>query len=130
MSDPTNPAQRTVSDILAAFASCLEHGDAAGAAALFAEDARYEEPPRFAFTGREAIGAFLADFAARHHDVSYTVRRVLTSRDGDEAAAEWRFAHTRTSDGAWVAYEGMSFLTLRDGHIAAWRGYSARLPES
>lgn len=111
------------------FAACLEHGDAVGAAALFTEDARYEEPPRFTFTGRAEIERFFADFAARHGEVSYSVRRVLTDARGDEAAAEWRFAHTRTSDGARAVYEGMSFVTLRDGQIAAWRGYSVRLPQ-
>lgn len=129
MSDPATSQAPSASDILAAFAAALERGDAAGAAALFTSDARYQEPPRFAFAGREAIAAFFADFAARHGEVSYIVRHVLTSAAGDEAAAEWRFAHTRTSDGARAVYEGMCFLTLRGGQIAAWRGYSVRLPE-
>lgn len=130
MSDNSPRGRRNVADILATFAACLERGDASGAVTLFAADARYEEPPRFAFNGRDALERFFADFAARHTDVSYTVRRVLAGASGDEAAAEWRFAHTRTRDGQRAVYEGMSFLTLRNDQIVAWRGYSVRLPEA
>lgn len=113
--------------LLQAFGERLASGDADAAAALFTEDAAYAEPPHAIFNGRAAIRGFIADFAARHHDASFTVSRILTRADGQEAAAAWRWAYTRDADGERRAFEGISFITLRDGLIASWRGFSARL---
>ena len=113
--------------ILRTFGERLASGDAAGAASLFTEGATYAEPPAHAFTGRAALHAFIADFAARHHAVSFTVTRVLAASDGHEAAALWRWAYTRDADGQRRVFEGACFLTLRDGLIASWQGYSARV---
>lgn len=113
--------------ILRAFGERLASGDAVGAAALFTEDAAYAEPPEAIFTGRAAIYGFIADFAASHHDASFTVSRILTRGDGLEAATAWRWAYTRNADGQRRVFEGMSFITLRDGLIASWRGFSARM---
>jgi uncharacterized protein (TIGR02246 family) len=113
--------------VLGRFAACLERGDAEGAAALFAPDAEYAEPPRFHFAGRDAIRTFIADFAARHREVRYAIVRTLTAPDGLLTAAEWRFSYTRAADGSRVAFAGMSWVELRDGLIARWRGYSARI---
>ncbi len=118
---------RSAADILRAFGERLASGDADGAASLFTEDAAYAEPPMAIFNGRAAIRGFIADFAARHHDASFTVTRLLASADGHEAAAAWRWAYTRDSDGEGRAFEGISFITLRDDQIAAWHGYSARI---
>ena len=114
-------------EILRAFGERLASGDADGAASLFTEDAAYAEPPAAIFTGRAAIRGFIADFAARHHDASFTVSRTLSSADGREAAAAWRWAYTRDSDGEQRVFEGISFVTLRGEKIAAWHGYSARV---
>lgn len=117
----------TPAALLQAFGDYLASGDAAGAASLFTEDAAYSEPPHANFTGRAAILGFLVDFAARHHDASFTVSRILTRPDGQEAAAEWRWAYIRDSDGERRVFEGMSFITLRDERLASWRGFSALL---
>lgn len=119
-----------VDDVLGRFAACLERGDAAGAAAVFTPDAEYAEPPRFHFTGREAIQGFIADFTARHRDVRYSLVRTLSALDGTLAAAEWRFSYTRVADGSRVAFEGLSWVELRGGLIVRWRGYSARVDEA
>jgi uncharacterized protein (TIGR02246 family) len=111
--------------VLRALAECWQRGDADAAAARFAPDASYSEPPAFAASGRAAIHAFFADFAARHHAVTFDIVRVLEAPDGTLAAAEWRFAHTRTADGKRAAYEGMCWIELRDGLVARWHGYSA-----
>lgn len=122
------PIQRmTPAEALCAFGERLASGDADGAAALFTEDAAYAEPPAYVLSGRAALRAFIADFAARHHAVSFTVSRVLAAPDGAEAAALWRWAYTRGDDGQRRAFEGACFLTFRDGLIASWQGYSARL---
>jgi ketosteroid isomerase-like protein len=115
------------SDALIRFGACLERGDADGAANCFTSEAVYEEPPRFAFAGRPALRAFIADFLARHTDVSFTVERTLTSGDGSLVAAEWRWSYRRL-DGSPRAFAGMCFVELRDGLIARWRGYSAWAP--
>jgi uncharacterized protein (TIGR02246 family) len=112
--------------LLRAFGEALARGDAEAAAACFAPDAVYEEPPRFAFAGRAAIAAFVRDFAERHTDVRFEVLRVLAAPDSMLVAAEWRFSHTRLADGARVVYAGMSIVELTaGGRIARWRGYSA-----
>lgn len=113
-------------DVLRAFAVALAGGDAAAAAALFAIDATYDEPPVH-FAGRAAIHSFVADFAARHHDADFTVSRTLVSSDGTLAAAEWRWSYTRDADGEARIYEGACFIAFRDGLIAVWRGFSARI---
>jgi uncharacterized protein (TIGR02246 family) len=113
--------------LLQRFGECLARGDAAGAAALFTPDATYDEPPGHTFAGREALHAFIADFAAAHTDVSFTVVRMLASSDGALVAAEWRWTYTGAADGQRRAFEGMSFVELRDGLIARWRGFSARV---
>jgi uncharacterized protein (TIGR02246 family) len=109
-------------------AECWEHGDADAAAALFAPDAVYEEPPAFVLAGRAAIHAFFADFAARHHDVAFEVVRALAREGEGLAAAEWRFAHTRTADGERKVYAGLAWVELdAAGLVARWRGFSARV---
>lgn len=115
---------QAASDALTRFGACLERGDAEGAANCFTPDAVYEEPPRFAFTGRPALHAFIADFLARHTDVHFTVERSLAAADGGLVAAEWRWSY-RHLDGSSHAFAGMCFVALRDGQIAHWRGYSA-----
>ncbi len=110
--------------ILQTFGVLVEQGDAEGAAALFAADARYEEPPQPLLAGREAIRAFFADFAARHSHARFTIGRAIVDPAGDRLAAEWRWSYTRDADGEQRAYEGMSFVEFRGGLIASWRGFS------
>ncbi|HEX9414768.1 MAG TPA: nuclear transport factor 2 family protein [Ktedonobacterales bacterium] len=116
-------------ELLRAFGAALATGDAAAAAALFAPDATYSEPPVFAFKGRRALRGFFADFAARHHAISFTLVRTLADPSGALVAAEWRFAHTRTADGERKEYEGMSWVELADGLIMSWRGFSVRVDD-
>jgi ketosteroid isomerase-like protein len=115
----------SAAEVLRAFGELLASGDAEGAASLFTEDVAYAEPPAAIFTGRATLRDFIADFAARHHDVSFTVARLLPSLDGQEAAAGWLWAYTRDSDGERRVFEGICFISLREGLIASWRGFSA-----
>lgn len=115
----------TPEEVLRAFGERLASGDADGAASLFTEDTAYAEPPHAIFDGRAAVYGFIADFAARHHDASFTVSRILAQPDGLLAAAEWRWAYTRDVDGERCIFDGISFITFRDGLIASWRGFSA-----
>lgn len=129
----TDPHPDTVSNrdpiaVVRRLAECWKHGDADGAAALFAPDAIYEEPPAYALAGRDAIHTLFADFAARHHDVEFVVVRALAQDGGGLAAAEWRFGHTRTADGERKVYAGLAWVELdAAGQVARWRGFSARV---
>src|SRR5215813_13255017 len=96
-------------ELLRVFGRALAAGDAGAGAALFAPDATYDEPPRFHFAGRAAIYAIIADFAARHTDVSFTVTRSIAAADGALLAAEWRWAYRRL-DGTARAFAGMCFV--------------------
>ncbi len=111
-------------DVLRAFGGALARGDAQAAADLFAPDATYDEPPVAHFKSRDAIAAFIADFSAHHTDASFTVSRCLAAPSGDLAAAEWRWAYARL-DGTRKTFDGISFVTLCDGQITSWRGFSA-----
>jgi ketosteroid isomerase-like protein len=116
----------TPANILSAFAAALAAGDAVSAAALFAPDATYDEPPVH-FAGRAAIADFIADFAIHHHDARFNVERLLTGPDGSLAAAEWRWSYINNADNVEREFAGACFLTLHGGLITAWRGFSARL---
>ena len=120
MSDPV--------ETLRAFSAAITQGEPTAAADLFAPNATYEESPAPILRGRDALLAFFADFANRHHDVSFTIARAFNDTSNTHVAAEWRFAYTRTLDGARRVYEGISILDFTaDGRIASWRGFSALL---
>ena len=113
---------------LRAFGAAIEQGEPAVAADLFAPDATYEEPPAPILRGHAALLAFLSDFAARHHAVSFTISRAFADAANTRVAAEWRFAYTRDEDGERRVYEGISIAACDNvGRITSWRGFSARL---
>ncbi len=112
---------------LARFADALARGDADAAADLFAEDAIYEEPPRFRFEGREAIRAFFRDFAAQHHDARFTVLRAVADPERSLLAAEWEWRYVSVSDQQERVFSGMSFITFAGDRITSWRGLSIPL---
>lgn len=112
--------------ILRLFGERLAAGDAEGAAALFAPNAEYDEPPAHSFRGRDALRAFIASFAAAHTQVRFEVVRAFASLDGATLAAEWRWSYSRIADCTHRAFAGMCFVEMRDGLIASWKGYSAR----
>jgi limonene-1,2-epoxide hydrolase len=111
--------------LLARFADALARGEADTAAELFTENAVYEEPPRFRFEGREAIRAFLRDFAARHHNARFTITRQIADESTQLLAAEWEWRYVRANDGAKRAFVGVSFIAFEGELIFSWRGFSA-----
>ena len=120
MSDPL--------ETLRAVGAAIEGGEPEVAADLFAPDATYEEPPAPILRGRDALLAFLSDFAARHHDVSFPISRAFTDASGARMAAEWRFAYTRDEDETQRDFEGISIVECDDeGRITSWRGFSELL---
>jgi uncharacterized protein (TIGR02246 family) len=111
-------------EILARFADALARGDADAAADLFAEDAIYEEPPRFRFAGREAIRAFFRDFADRHSAARFTVLRVVADPGRSLLAAEWEWRYVSANDQQERIFSGMSFIAFVGDKITSWRGLS------
>jgi ketosteroid isomerase-like protein len=107
------------------FAEALAHGAADTAEECFTEEAIYEEPPRFRFEGRQALRAFLRDFAERHDSARFTVLRTVAEPERHLLAAEWEWRYVSASDGKEHAFAGMSFITFEGERIAAWRGFSA-----
>jgi uncharacterized protein (TIGR02246 family) len=114
-------------ETLARFADALACGDADAAAELFAEDATYEEPPRFRFEGRGAIRAFFRDFAERHSDARFTVLRAVADPTQSLLAAEWEWRYVSASDGQEHAFTGTSFIIFAGNTITSWRGLSMPL---
>ncbi len=114
-------------ETLARFADALARRDADAAADLFAEDALYEEPPRFRFEGREAIRAFFRDFTARHTDARFTVCRAVADPAQGVLAAEWEWRYLSVRDGQERAFSGLSFIAFAEDKIASWRGLSIPL---
>lgn len=113
-------------DSLRALGEYLHVGDAGAAASLFAEDARYEEQPAFTWIGREQIQAFFQDFCTRHDEADFDVSQCVEDEHTSVAAAEWRWSYRTIATGVRVSFDGMSFLLMRDGLIAQWRGISIR----
>jgi ketosteroid isomerase-like protein len=114
-------------ETLARFARALARGDADVAADLFAEDAIYEEPPRFRFEGCEAICAFFRDFAERHSDARFILLRSVADPTQSLLAAEWEWRYVSASDGQARAFTGISFITFTGDKITSWRGLSIPL---
>jgi uncharacterized protein (TIGR02246 family) len=112
---------------LTQFADALARGNADTAADLFAEDATYEEPPRFRFEGREAIRAFFRDFAERHSDARFTVLRSVADPTQSLLAAEWEWRYVSASDGQERAFTGISFIIFAGNKITSWRALSISL---
>jgi uncharacterized protein (TIGR02246 family) len=119
--------RRQVEEALARFADALASGDADVAAEMFTQDATYEEPPHFRLEGREAIYAFLRDFAARHSGARFTLSRSIGDRTRGLLAAEWEWRYVSASDGQERAFSGLSFITFAGEKIASWRGLSIPL---
>lgn len=97
----------------------FNEGDAAGIAALYAEDAVNHQIPLTPVVGRAAIEEFHRDTFAAGPLTCTPINLVV---DGDWAALEWI-----DPDG----FRGCGFFQVRDGLIVQQRGYwdSAQLKE-
>jgi hypothetical protein len=112
-------------ETLARFADALARRDADAAADLFAEDAVYEEPPRFRFEGREAIRAFFRDFAARHTNARFTVWRAVADPAQELLAAEWEWRYLTLPSWGFSGYACGNPLRWR---LTGLPGPTVRIP--
>ncbi|HEU5368888.1 MAG TPA: nuclear transport factor 2 family protein [Ktedonobacterales bacterium] len=111
--------------LLDELSDCWRKRDAQGAAELFSEEAIYSEPPAHELRGRPAIAGFFRAFFASHYAIEFGFSRILIGEG--EAAAEWSFSYSRTSDGARRRLAGIAFIDTTAGRIHVWRSFSARL---
>ena len=104
------------------FFSAISRGDAAAAAATFAQDASVEDPHGSeAHTGRAAIEAFYAGMSAFLQSISLGARDVYISGDG--AAATWHAAYTG-KNGRSGEVSGIDVYSFDgDGRFTSLTGY-------
>ncbi|MGD9614188.1 MAG: nuclear transport factor 2 family protein [Alphaproteobacteria bacterium] len=117
---PTQAADRSFADLLAAFTAAIVANDGAGLGALFTEDGVYDDAFFGAHRGRAAIAAMLQRF----HDTGSDYRWDFFEPVGDGATgyARFRFSYRSRlpeSAGRPVLFEGISrFLLAENGSIA------------
>jgi ketosteroid isomerase-like protein len=117
---PAPEANRSFTDLLAAFTQAVVANDGAGLAALFTEDGIYADEFFGAHRGRAAIAAMLQRF----HDTGSDYRWDFFEPVGDGRIgyARFRFSYRSTlpeSAGKPVMFEGISrFLLAENGLIA------------
>jgi hypothetical protein len=92
-------------------------GNAAMAAACFAEDAIYSEPPRVQFyRGRAALEEF---FGPRPQGMTW--HHLVFDEDAQIGAGEYTYRGNNQ-------YHGVVMVRIVDGLIANWREYQVRSP--
>lgn len=122
---------KTVS-LLLEWAAAATAADGPRLAALFTEDAEYEDVAVAHISrGHQEIMDFTKVFSTGFPDMVFTITNVVYDDDANRAAAEWTMAGTHKGDmpgmppanGGTCNLRGMSFLELRDGKIARASDY-------
>lgn len=116
----------TVADFrrwLAAYGRAWEARDPDAAAALFTEDAVYEETPfSKPLRGREAIREYWAEVPRSQEDIRFTFSVLAWA--GGAGVAHWRTTLVRTADGARIQLDGVLVATFDHGglcrHFREW----------
>ena len=112
--------------LIAAYEAAFNAQDAAGVAALYAEDAVVTQAVQNGevFEGRDAIHGWVADNLAAIPDLTLTTEAVVT--EGGSIAWEWTYHGTYTGQfpglpagqGQSIELHGAGFFELQDGLIA------------
>lgn len=102
-------SEASVAEWLAAYAEAWETRDADAAAALFTEDATYQESPYDEpFDGRTGIHDYWSRVTADQRDVSVTAEVITTFQRS--AVAHWSARFTSASSGATINLDGVFLL--------------------
>ena len=111
---------------LAAYGAAWEGRDAGAAAALFTDDARYQETPYAEpFAGRGGISDYWARVTANQRDVSFEFEPIAVT--GDTGIAQWSakfraVSGDANSGGAKVELNGVFVLEFADqAHVRSLR---------
>ena len=103
--------------LMADLASAWNVGDAARAAALFAEDAVYLDPGSKKFYRGRATLQDLFERTARRAPMTTTWRHVFFDEPSQTGAAEFTFQWGPHS------YAGVAIVVLENGLVSRWREY-------
>jgi hypothetical protein len=105
-----------VAEWLAAYGQAWETRDADAAAALFSENATYQENPHEkAFTGRAEIRDYWLKVTADQRDISFT-SDVITTFDRS-GVAHWSAAFASASSGATISLDGVFLLEFDESGL-------------
>lgn len=103
--------------LLETIATGWNEGDAAKAAACFAEDAVYEEPPaKQLYVGRAELFEFFGGEVGPETPMTMQWHHIVFDSSTQIGAAEYTFAARRR-------YHGIVLVQVRGGLIARWREY-------
>jgi hypothetical protein len=100
--------------LLDALADAWARREYARAADWFADDVRYADPLRYAFTSRSALLAFFENDDGRPQRTVWHTR--LFDEGAQRGAAEYTYDGTQR-------YHGIALIRVADGRITHWREY-------
>lgn len=106
-------------DIVRAFIAAAESKDLAGAAALLAEDVRYENVPVDPIEGRDATLAMMEMFLGSASELEW---RVLREIESGNVVMNERIDRFRIN-GEWLDLPVAGVFEVVDGQITLWRDY-------
>lgn len=108
--------EASVAEWLAAYGDAWETRDADAAAALFTENATYQENPyEEAFAGRAGIHDYWSKVTADQRDVSFT-SDVITTFDRS-GVAHWSATFASASSGAAISLDGVFLLEFDESGL-------------
>ncbi|MGH8194570.1 MAG: nuclear transport factor 2 family protein [Woeseiaceae bacterium] len=108
----------SVVEWLAAYGKAWETRDADAAAALFAENATYQENPyEEPFNGRTGVHDYWSRVTADQRDVSFTSDVITTF--GRSAVAHWSAQFASASSGATVNLDGVFLLEFDESGLCS-----------
>ena len=113
--------ERDLSRWLEAYGAAWVNKDPAAAAALFTEDASYQETPYAEpFAGRAGIGEYWATVTKDQDDIDFSYRVLGTS--GSTGFAQWSARFRLASEDARVELNGVFVLEFADTtHVSSLR---------
>src|SRR5205809_4501942 len=106
--------------------------DAGFLVATFDPDGTYRDPPTEAALSGQAIGAYASSLFTAFPALSFELAAAPVA-DADSVTARWIMRGTNTgpfgggpATGRTIAFPGVDFIRVRDGHVASVEGYFDR----
>ena len=119
------PERSVLARVMSRYKRAWETRDADLAAALFTEDATYQEHPfHEPIRGQEAIRRYWEGATEKHREVEFAWNPVVSS--GALHVIEWSAKYTRADSGKRFELRGAMILEFRGERIASIREYWLR----
>ena len=106
--------------------------DAGFLVATFDPDGTYRDPATEGALSGQAIGAYASSLFTAFPDLSFELAAAPVA-DADSVTAQWIMRGTNTgpfgggpATGRTIAFPGVDFIRVRDGHVASVEGYFDR----